>query len=160
MSPTTGLIATSTTGDGRTVPFGKFGSGRFSPDGAWIAYEDQHGDHPVLYVEKFPERSTRLQVAGSGWEAVWRRDGKELLFAGQNRRLFAVDIRPVGGGIATGVPHELPISLTTSGGASFDVSADGKRILALVEEDSRQSDREITVLIHWREGLKPASNTR
>jgi serine/threonine-protein kinase len=51
-------------------------SGRFSPDGKWIAYTSDESGRNEVYVRPFPGRGGRWQVSTDGAEWIeWRRGG-------------------------------------------------------------------------------------
>jgi Tol biopolymer transport system component len=108
----------------------------FSPNGRWVAFSYQEpGDETELYVTTFPKSNRRWLVsARGGFQARWRRDGKELFFLATNGTLTTslmaaqvdgdgeeFDIKDVKKLFDTSVPYP-PYH-------AFDVSADGQRIL-------------------------------
>ena len=83
---------------------------------------------------------------------MWRRDGKELFYPQvRGSRFMSVEVNESGSSISFGIPKELfPL-----GGAFFpDAATDGQRFLMMVPEETKQNDRELTVLLNWREALK------
>jgi eukaryotic-like serine/threonine-protein kinase len=53
------------------------GTGQFSPDGRWIAYQSDESGVAEIYVRAFPTLGRRLQVSvRGGARPRWRRDGK------------------------------------------------------------------------------------
>ena len=108
----------------------------FSPNGRWVAFSYQEpGEDTELYVTTFPKSNRRWLVsARGGFQARWRRDGKELFFLATNGTLTTslmaaqvdgdgeeFDIKDVKKLFDTSVPYP-PYH-------AFDVSADGERIL-------------------------------
>jgi Tol biopolymer transport system component len=108
----------------------------FSPNGRWVAFSfKQPGEDTELYVTTFPKAGRRYLVTSrGGFQARWRRDGKELFFLATNgtltTSLMAADVdgdgqdfevRSVKKLFDTVVPYP-PYH-------AFDVSADGQRIL-------------------------------
>jgi Tol biopolymer transport system component len=153
-SDSRGLVGVSTVAGQAPVVFGAGQAPRFSPDGRWIAYVDV--ERVGIYVQKFPESTSRVLVSNDGTGPVWRRDGKELFYRAANGRLMAVDVRESAGSITFGAPRELFAfaGQGLSAGASYDVSPDGKAFLVLIPNESGRSENELTLLINWREGLK------
>lgn len=108
----------------------------FSPNGKWVAfsYKDA-GEDTELYVTTFPKPGRRYLVsARGGFQARWRRDGKELFFLATNGTLTTslmvaevngdgsdFEVQDVKKLFDTPVPYP-PYH-------AFDVSADGQRIL-------------------------------
>ena len=64
-----------------------------SPNGHWIAYESNLSGRWEVYVQRFPELTTRWQVSTDGGEApTWGRDGHELFYRRGNAMMaLAVD---------------------------------------------------------------------
>ena len=112
----------------------------FSPNGRWIAFS--YNDNPrvainetQLFVTTFPKSNKRWLVnARGGFQARWRRDGKELFFLATNGTLTTslmvaeidsdgseFEVKDVKKLFDTSVPYP-PYH-------AFDVSADGQRIL-------------------------------
>ena len=123
-------------------------NGRFSPDGKWLAYTAMVGQRPEVFVEPFsgvPSNGTgRIQVSPTGGKwPVWSRDGKELFYLA-GTKLMATPVWPVG------IPKAL---FDVPGGATFEVSDDGKRFLLDVQV-GQQADPPISVLLNWPSTLK------
>jgi Tol biopolymer transport system component len=108
----------------------------FSPNGRWVAFSyKEPGEDTELYVTTFPKSNRRWLVsAHGGFQARWRRDGKELFFLATNGTLTTslmaaavdgdgaeFDVMDVKKLFDTPVPYP-PYH-------AFDVSADGQRIL-------------------------------
>jgi Tol biopolymer transport system component len=108
----------------------------FSPNGKWVAFSfKEAGEDTQLYVTTFPKAGRRYLVsARGGFQARWRRDGKELFFLATNGTLTTslmvadvdgdgqdFEVRDVKKLFDTSVPYP-PYH-------AFDVSADGQRIL-------------------------------
>ena len=114
----------------------------FSPDGKWVAYTSTESQLQEVYVTPFPANGGRkVQVSrGGGFQARWRRDGKELFFLGLDRTLMAADISSTGT-IFTAQPARPLFDMTFAYAQyrAYDVSADGQRFLVntLVAAPSR-----------------------
>jgi Tol biopolymer transport system component len=108
----------------------------FSPNGKWVAFSyKEPGEDTQLFVTTFPKSNKRWLVsARGGFQARWRRDGKELFFLATNGTLTTslmvadvdgdgaeFDVKDVKKLFDTPVPYP-PYH-------AFDVSADGQRIL-------------------------------
>lgn len=79
-------------------PFNEWNS-RFSPDGRWVAYQSDESGRFEIYVREFTTSANGIsagpayQVSRDGGEVPqWTRDGKELIYAGLDRMLRAVDV--------------------------------------------------------------------
>jgi len=108
----------------------------FSPNGKWVAFSfAEPGEQTQLFVTTFPKPGRRYLVsARGGFQARWRRDGKELFFLATNGTLTTslmvaevdsdaneFEIKDVKKLFDTAVPYP-PYH-------AYDVSADGQRIL-------------------------------
>jgi hypothetical protein len=121
---------------------------RFSPNGKWLAYSANSGG---IQVERFPQHDFRVAAANDGnQQPVWRRDGKELFYPRLDGRWVSVEAHESGDSISFGIPREL---FRLSGTLFPDATADGQRFLVMMPEETPQNDRELTVLLNWRDGL-------
>jgi hypothetical protein len=118
-------------------------SGRFSPDGKWIAYQSDETGRNEVYVQPFPGtmgQRQRVSLNG-GTSPQWGRKGRELYFiSGDNKLMLA--------GASSG-EFDTPKPLFKSPlpqGAEYDTVLDGDRflILAPIEETPP-----IIVLNNW-----------
>lgn len=108
----------------------------FSPNGKWVAYsfKEQGGD-TELYVTPFPKASRKWLVsARGGFQARWRRDGKELFFLATNgtstTSLMAADVSSDGDDFeVNGVKALFDTPIPYPPFHAFDVAADGQRFL-------------------------------
>jgi hypothetical protein len=104
------------------------GDASFSPDGRFVVY-DAGGR---IYAQPFPSPSRRQLIAEGGRDPVWRRDGREILFAtddsvwsvavgsGPGETTFAKPVRLFGG------VRRAPTAVFLSRGLA--VSRDGSQI--------------------------------
>jgi Tol biopolymer transport system component len=124
--------------------------GPVSPDGRWLAYFSDQTGRFQLYVQSFPGPGRRVQVSQNGAVAAsWSRDGRELLFLGDNTRsVWRVSVTP-GATFSAGAPTlvvDLPPNIL-----ALDVSPDHQRILALAPEQTGTGT--MTVVLNWRASL-------
>jgi len=133
-------------------------SGRFSPDGRWLAYASDESGRFEVYVRPFPGPGGQWQVsAGGGTEPRWRRDGKELFYLDADNKLTAATVNGQGSAFEVGVVRPLfevrpRIALYLNHLApNYDVAADGQRFLVntVVEQTTP-----IDVVVNWSEELK------
>jgi eukaryotic-like serine/threonine-protein kinase len=112
----------------------------FSPNGKWVAFsynEDPRVriNETQLFVTTFPKSNKRWLVnARGGFQARWRRDGKELFFLSTNgtltTSLMVAEVDTVGNDFeVTDVKKLFDTSVPYPPYHAFDVSADGQRIL-------------------------------
>ena len=124
-------------------------SGRFSPDGKWIAYESDESGIPEIYVRSFPGTGGLWQISKGGGEyPVWRRDGKELFYLDSDSNMTAVPIDTTDG-FTAGTPVKLfPTRLTLFDRFlySYDISADGERFLVMEPVD-KVGDADVSVML-------------
>jgi Tol biopolymer transport system component len=108
----------------------------FSPNGRWVAFSySVPGEDTQLYVTTFPKSNRRWLVsARGGFQARWRRDGKELFFLATNgtltTSLMAAEVDSEGSEFEIKDVQKLfdtPVPYPPY--HAFDVSADGKKIL-------------------------------
>jgi Tol biopolymer transport system component len=121
----------------------------FSPNGKWVAFSfKQPGEDTELYVTTFPKAGRRYLVSSrGGFQARWRRDGKELFFLATNgtltTSLMVADVDGDGEDFAVrGVKKLFDTVVPYPPYHAFDVSADGQRILInslLLGPSSRRS---------------------
>jgi hypothetical protein len=87
-----------------------------------------------------------------GTSAKWRGDGKEIMFAGPNNAMMAVDVNASGVAFQMGTPQKL---FTAPAHRGWDVTADGKRFLMTVSPGQDPGTQTpITVVLNWQADLK------
>jgi Tol biopolymer transport system component len=139
------------------------GSGKFSPDGRWIAYSSAESGRPEIYVQAFPGPGLKLQVSNDGGtDPVWRRQGGELYYRSGNKMMaVSVTSSPE---FKAGAPRKLWEGDYTHGSgsscgmpgvasSSYDASADGERFL-MVRDDGPAYASRIAVVLNWAEEVK------
>jgi eukaryotic-like serine/threonine-protein kinase len=134
-------------------------SGAVSPDGRWIAFVSDETGRPNVFMQPFPGGGGRRRISReSGSHPVWRRDGRELLYAADDpsrgNMLFAVSIDSAGqvGETTTLFYAGLP---RFSDGQIYAVSNDGQRILGGGGPRVSQSAAgPLRVLLNWPAGVR------
>jgi eukaryotic-like serine/threonine-protein kinase len=126
-------------------------SGRFSPDGRWIAYSSDESGKFEVYIQAFPLTSGRWQVSvGGGAAPIWSKDGKEMFYLASDKKLMSVDVKTGGGSIEQGVPK--PLFSTDVDNYTlpnrYAISRDGKRFLVNNGIEST-STKPIAVVVNW-----------
>jgi serine/threonine protein kinase len=111
-----------------------------SPDGAWTVYIPL--TEPGIYVQPLTSPGLRRQIANSGGRAVWRKDGKEIMYS-QQGRIWSVRVDGVGTQLRFAAPESLfsvamPLGLL-SGARPLAVSRDGARIYFLQSAEEPDS---------------------
>ena len=98
--------------------------------------------------------------SGGGYQPLWRRDGKELLYWSADSKLMSVEVG-TGKAFNAGSPKAL-FSARISGGPlvsvhhRWDISSDGKKILVNVALENAPG---ITVVLNWPSLLKKQRET-
>jgi eukaryotic-like serine/threonine-protein kinase len=146
-------------GDHKPIPFlrTKFNesSGRFSPDGRWIAYTSDESGSDEIYIREFSSGSAQgsgdvedkwLISKRGGTDPRWRGDGKELFYVASDGKLMSVDIsaKPV---FKAGVPR--PLFQLPPGVLGFEVTADGERFL-IDTPVALNAPAPFTVVLNWQ----------
>ncbi len=122
-------------------------SGRFSPDGHWVAYNSDESGRMEVYVRPFPEVGARVQVSvGGGIRPVWAADGKSIYFLQGSKMISATVARDPAFRI---VSREALFDGVFA--PSFDVSKDGTRFLMIQPEASGLS---IVAVPNWLTELR------
>jgi eukaryotic-like serine/threonine-protein kinase len=120
-------------------------SGRFSPEGRWVAYQSNETGRNEIYVQPFPGPGGKKQItSGGGTSPQWGRDGRELFFLTPDRSLAAAPITMNGSAIEADKPVVL---FTLPPESAYAASRDGQRFLVskIVKEASP-----ITILLNWK----------
>jgi hypothetical protein len=118
-----------------------------SPDGRWVAYNDESGRWEV-YVAAFPTFTSKRQVSNAGGvQPQWRRDGRELFYLGPDGSMMSVRLE-AGTDLVPGAPATLfPTNMAPDPETpQYAVTADGQRFLGL-EPVSEEAN--FTFLFNW-----------
>jgi hypothetical protein len=142
--------------DGTTRRFlggpGRKRSGRFSPDGKWMAFvSDETGDYQV-YVTAYPGPGATVAVSTKGGlSPIWSADGRELFFrlGGTLLATRMLGTQP----LAFAAPAELfdgPYTLDLMGHQREDIAPDGRSFLVVENSD----DFPIVIVQNWTAELQ------
>jgi hypothetical protein len=141
-SDTTSLITHSLDGERRPekVVEEKVDNAAMSPDGAWTVY--QSVAESGIYVQPLANPGLRRQIANPGGGAVWRADGKEIVYLGPGG-IWSVRVDGVGTQPRF-APPELLFSVSfplgmLSGARPLAISRDGSRIYFLQSTEEPDS---------------------
>ncbi len=127
-----------------------FGPMRFSPDGKWVAYEQDESGRREIYAVSFPDGQRKVQISSNGGlNPKWSRKGREIIYTNFVGKVMSAEVEPgqdlrVG---ATRVLFQLPESAF-----GLDVSADGERFLVNVPV-IKSSSVPLSVVVNWTAGL-------
>jgi len=101
-------------------------SGRFSPDGKWVAYTSDETGAVEVFVRPFPGPGRAWRVSTDGGSAAfWRRDGQELYYL-SGGQVMAVGVDATTGTLKLGAPVRL-FALR----GSVIAAPDGRRFLVV-----------------------------
>ncbi len=148
-------------GSGAPAPFvrspsddGMFGAA-LSPDGKWLAYTlNVTGNHEI-WVRPYAGSTPPVRVsANGGVDPQWARDGNELYFVENLKRLMIVAIRP-GTTFDFSPPRllfEAPYPIASLfPNQSYDVARDGRFVM--IRPAPPVSPMPITIVLNWASGL-------
>ena len=156
----TDLMLVPADGSGGVVPFAvqsfNEDSGRFSPDGRFIAYVSDESGRPEIYVEPVARTGAKWRVSGRGGNAArWSGEGRELLYVEPGAResdstLISVRVEPRGDGLGFG--QTTPVAPVPS--LDIELAAGGRELLVTVPVVQRVT-RPPVLIDNWME-LLPA----
>jgi Tol biopolymer transport system component/tRNA A-37 threonylcarbamoyl transferase component Bud32 len=159
-APTTGtdLFELPLSGDRKPIPFlnTQFNesSGRFSPDGRWVAYVSDESGRNEVYVTSFPGPGGKWQSSvGGGSLPRWRHDGSEIFYLGPDNKLMAAAVNAKGSSFEVGAVKPLFQTHATAYRYSYDVTPDGQRFLISTAPE-QPGTAPITIVLNWAAGLK------
>jgi serine/threonine-protein kinase len=145
--------------DRKALPFLKTsfreGRGKFSPDGKWLAYISDESGRVEVYVQPYPGPGGKWQISTEGGsDIVWARNGEIFYRNGDKMMAVETTIQPT---FSAGRPRLLfegQFATGGGGGAFYDVTPDGQRVLTQQEAEQEQAPTQITVVLNWFEELK------
>ncbi len=126
------------------------GEARFSPDGHWIAYSSNESGQAEVFIRPFPGSGGEWQVStAGGFTPSWRRDGREIYYISNDRKLMKADITVKGSTVEVSSVH----SLFEMREEFYDVLADGKRFILDFPVET-QITSPLTLIVNWNAELK------
>jgi serine/threonine-protein kinase len=130
--------------------------GTFSPDGRWLAYQSDETGRPEIYVEALVGPGKRFQIsADGGIEPLWARGSGEIFYRHRDE-VRVVATSTTGGEFEFEPPvtlFSLPWARTGNNARSFDVEADGGRVL-MTRIPEAAAPRRIDIVTHWLDELE------
>ncbi len=130
----------------------------FSPDGRWLCYQSDETGRPEIYVEAFPGPGERIQIsADGGIRPLWCRGSGEIFYR-HDDEFRAVETMLDGDRFEFGTAQILFSQTIIDRGVggqsrSYDVTTDGKRILAMTVPDA-DLPRRIEFVTSWTSELE------
>jgi Tol biopolymer transport system component len=138
-----------------TSPFAEFHA-QFSPDGRWLTLTTNESGRDDVYVQSFPDATTRRLVSsGGGSHPRWSRDGRTLFYRAPDGWLLSIPIRTAGSSVELGAPASV-MRLVDPPGVHpypYDVGADG-RVLAMTPPSGAAGDVTLTLMTNWESALR------
>jgi protease II len=126
---------------------------RISPDGHWVAYVSDESGQIEVYLTSFPEGKGKWRVSANGGAyPAWNQNGKELFYKNLSDELFVCPVALKESAVEVGSPQHLFHAASPGLGESFDVSADGKRLLVNHSEEEVQAP--LQLVSNWPAELK------
>jgi Tol biopolymer transport system component/tRNA A-37 threonylcarbamoyl transferase component Bud32 len=128
--------------------------GAFSPDGRWLAYVSDETGRFEVYVRPFPGPGGRWQISTDGGsEPRWSAQGREIFFRNADQMLVA-PVEP-GPTLRAGTPRVLfeERFLAYIWNVSYDVAADGERLLMVQTLDESAAPDRVHLVLNWFEEL-------
>jgi serine/threonine protein kinase len=123
---------------------------RFSPDGRFVAFISGEVGHGDVYIATVSASGTWFRVSTAGADKPrWSATGRELLYRSADGHILSVPVR-------TGESQAIEVGSTVTLFAikgkwpwrDFDMSPDGKRLLAIVPR-LMASEQSLTVALNW-----------
>ncbi|MBI1826795.1 MAG: protein kinase [Planctomycetes bacterium] len=151
--PKADLWALEISGDRKPIPILQTpfdeGDARFSPDGRWIAFASDESGQREVYVASFPGPGRKWQISTAGGSIpLWNRDGKEIFYEAADEKLVSVEVSADESGFQVGKAKALFQFQPSGGGASFDVTPDGRKFL-VKKGLASESESPLTVVVNW-----------
>jgi eukaryotic-like serine/threonine-protein kinase len=128
----------------------------FSPDGRWIAYEEETSGRNNVYLRAASGAGGRRLVSGDGGtEPRWTRGGREIVYR-RGVSMMAARFTPATGEVGTpAVLFRVPPLARLGGNRthSYDVTPDGARFL-IVKPVERPGVQPTVVVLNWFSELR------
>ena len=125
----------------------RVGDPQLSPDGRWVAFDQDQSGRPEVYAVSFPEGTRKVQLStNGGLVPKWTRGGKEIVYEDFDGRVMAVDV-DTSQGLRAGTPRPL-FQLPEGVNGGWEVTADGERFLVGVPVVKSVS-RILDLVVNW-----------
>jgi len=115
-------------------------SGRFSPDGNWLAYVSSETGSDEVFVESVEPGHGRWRVSSnSGSSPIWAADGNDLFYTTPDGSLLATEVTISPEGLAFGKTRVITTGLVISSGISYCEDPVTGDIIGLKTSQSREN---------------------
>jgi len=134
--------------------FAEYGA-RFSPDGLYVVYGSEESGKSEIYVKRSDGTGGKWQVSTNGGEeAIWNKNGKELVYRTADENFMAVSVNTKGT-FESGTPVKLFRQRLDNlgGGANWDISSDGQKFL-LITPQGTASAPSFEIVLDWTKELE------
>jgi len=122
--------------------------GRFSPDGNYLAFLSTESGRAEAYVASMAQPGDKTRISATGASLLdWSGTGDEILYLTPDGRMMSVPARTEPR-LSLGEPVELFTLPAGTSWTDFDLSPDGRRILA-VESESRADMQPLSAIVNW-----------
>jgi len=126
-----------------------------SPDGRWLAFVSDRSGHSEVVLASFQDDGTTVRLgservpvsSGGGVDPHWRKDGKEIIYAGADAQLRAVSVTITGNAVSIGRPTALPIIPMNVGGSGSNWTANSTHTLFVIVEAPLASHQTFRVML-------------
>jgi Tol biopolymer transport system component len=128
-----------------------------SPGGQWMAYVGIETGRNEVYVQRYPERGPTRQISnGGGSSPAWGRNGRELFYVTDDKKVKVVDVTALGSEITLGAPRDLFTFPSAGFGAliPLEPTPDSQRFLFAKEGVREPGPTQINVVQGWLDGMK------
>ena len=124
-------------------------TGRFSPDGQWVAYTSNETGRDEIYVRSFPDATGMVKISVDGGTAPrWGLDGEELFFVDADGAIRVVSVE-TSETLAYGVPRIL-FTPDMRGPSRNRLTTDGQRFFIVPNPPGLvQAELPITIVENW-----------
>jgi Tol biopolymer transport system component len=129
-------------------------SGRFSPDGHYVAYTSAETGRSEVYVQEFPPKGGKWGISTSGGaEPIWSADGREIFFSEGDQNLMSAKVSTAPS-FQVSTPQRLFVAnmlrAVRPGFYKYSVTRDGQRFL--VNSVQPSPNGQLNVILNWNSG--------
>jgi serine/threonine-protein kinase len=130
----------------------------FSPDARFITHGSNESGAWEIYVRAFPDNGHALRVSSSGGRiSTWAKGGP-LFYESTDQRLMVVPYRIESGEFVAEAPRLWSTKRLAETGviANYDVAADGKSVVAVIDVSAPPARDQVTVVTNFLDEIRRA----